>query len=60
MVRKYIGLDPIVSEGLISGGGFEEFIGKGDGDGNVGAGKCFEDGGVGVVELDAVNGVGFE
>lgn len=60
MVRKDIGLDPIVSEGLVSGGGGEELIGKGDGDGDVGTGECFEDGGVGVVELDMVDGVGFE
>lgn len=60
VVGEDVGLDPGVGEGCSGGGGGELLVGEGDGEGDAGAGKGGEDGGVGVVELDLGDTLGFE
>lgn len=60
MVGGDVLLDPLLGEGRGFGGGGEELVGEVDGDLDVGFGEGFEDGWVGVVELDPGDGLGFE
>lgn len=51
--RDQVRGDPVVGEGLVGGGGGDELVGEHDGSLDLGADEGGQDGGVGVVQLDA-------